>query len=429
MLGEEIFDLANRLWPINRSITGDGVRETLAIIREFIPDLRVTEVPTGTNVFDWTVPHEWNVNNAYIKKPNGDIICNFKENNLHLVGYSVATSGMYSLQELQKHLYSLPDQPNAIPYVTSYYEDRWGFCLSENERNKLVEGNYEVVVDTVLKDGAMSYGELLIPGNSDKEIFLSTYICHPSMANNELSGPCVTTFIAKWLLNLESRKYSYRIVFVPETIGSIAYICKNIEAMKKNIFAGFNISCVGDNRDYSYLPSRDGQTISDKVAKHTLKYLCPSFKSYTWGERGSDERQYCSPGVDLPIASIMRTKYGKYNEYHTSLDTLGSVVTAEGLEGGFNAISKAITVLENNCYPKVTVLCEPQMGKRGLYPTLSKMTNTESPRLTMNILTWSDGRRSLMEIADLCGEPLWQILPIFKKLREHGLIEVAETSD
>ena len=255
--------------------------------------------------------------------------------------------------------------------MTSYYKERWGFCLSQDQFNKLKKGTYKVVVDTTLFDGELNYGELLIKGKSNKEIFLSTYICHPSMANNELSGPTVVTFLAKWLQEINKTDFSYRIIFIPETIGSITYLSKNYKDMKKKIFAGFNVSCVGDDRAYSYLPSRNGKTLSDMIAKHVLKWIDPNFVEYSWLDRGSDERQYCAPGIDLPIASILRTKYGIYPEYHTSLDNLENVVTPKGLDGGYWAIRKAIEAIEKNKKYKTTILCEPQMSKRDLYPTLS----------------------------------------------------------
>ena len=426
MIGNDIHALAKRLWPINRSITGDGVRETLSILKEILPELVTYEVPSGTQVFDWTIPKEWRVNDAYIVTPSGKRICEFKKNNLHLVGYSTPIRSRLSLSELQKHLYSLPNQPNAIPYITSYYKERWGFCLTHEERECLEDGEYEVFIDSELFDGGLTYGEVLIKGESSKEVFISTYVCHPSMANNELSGPCVTTFLAKKLKGLGRTKYSYRLIFIPETIGSITYLSKNIEHLKKSVVAGFNVSCVGDNRDYSYLPSRNGNTLSDQVAKHVLKYTCSTYKSYTWSDRGSDERQYCAPGIDLPIASIMRTKYGKYDEYHTSLDDLINVVTAEGLEGGFNAIWNAIEALERNVYPKVKVLCEPQLGKRGLYPTLSTKASGAEVRLMMDLITWSDGTRSLIEIAELCSSPIWELYPIVDKLSSHNLMDLLE---
>ena len=320
MIGNEIYKFARELWPINRSITGDGLRDTLQRISKHLPALKIKSVLSGTKVFDWTVPKEWTIKEAYIITPKGKKICDFSQNNLHLVGYSIPFKGEVSFDELKKHLYTLPDQPNAIPYVTSYYEKRWGFCLSQEQLDSLEIGTYKVVIESALFDGELNYGELLIKGKSDKEILLSTYICHPSMANNELSGPTVVTFLAKWLLKIGGPQYSYRIIFIPETIGSITYLSRNYKHMKDKTIAGFNVSCVGDDRAYSYVPSRNGKTISDLVAKHVLKWTDSNFVEYSWLDRGSDERQYCAPGVDLPIASILRTKYGKYPEYHTSLD-------------------------------------------------------------------------------------------------------------
>jgi aminopeptidase-like protein len=422
MIGNDIYALAVRLWPINRSITGDGVRDTLSIIKNMLPDLKICGIPSGTKVFDWTIPKEWRAREAYIITPTGKKICDFKNNNLHLLGYSSPANSHLSLEELQEHLYSLPDKPNAIPYVTSYYKERWGFCISHQDRLKLAKGKYRIFIDTELFDGELNYGELIIRGESSKEIFISTYICHPSMANNELSGPTVTTFLAKRLQEQGKLKYSYRIIFIPETIGSIAYISQNLTCLQANVIAGFNVTCVGDNRNYSYLPSRNGMTLSDEVAKHVLKNLAPEFRAFSWSDRGSDERQYCAPGVDLPIASIMRTKYGEYEEYHTSLDSLHEVVTPDGLEGGFNAIWRAIEAIERNCVPRVKVLCEPQLGRRSLYPTLSSGKPGRDLKLMMDLITWSDGNHDLIQISDLCKCAIWDLYPIIDKLVEHDLL-------
>lgn len=427
MNGLDIYKLAQSLWPISRSLTGQGFCDSLDIIKYSLPQLEIKKVPSGTKVFDWVVPKEWFVREAYITTPNGDIICDFNENNIHLVGYSTPTNVKISLEDLQKHLHSLPDQPDAIPYITSYYNEYWGFCLSHNDRKSLESGEYSVVIDSKLFDGHLTYGELIIPGDSSDEIFLSTYLCHPSLANNELSGPCVTTFIAKKLISLPSRRYTYRIIFIPETIGSIAYLSENIEKMKQSIVAGFNVTCIGDDRAYSYLPSRNGNTISDIVAQHVLKFICPDYIKYDWSERGSDERQYCAPGVDLPIASIMRTKYGEYSEYHTSLDKLGTVVTPSGLEGGFNALWNSIMAIERNVYPICKVLGEPQLGKRGLYPNLSTKESNEQVSLMMDVLTWSDGEKSLIDIANICDVPIWELYPIIDSLFKYDLLDLSPT--
>tara|TARA_B100001113_G_scaffold149694_1_gene122777 strand:- start:6485 stop:7759 length:1275 start_codon:yes stop_codon:yes gene_type:complete len=422
MIGKKIYNFAETLWPINRSLTGDGVRETLLEIKKHIPNLKVHEVNTGTKAFDWTVPKEWRINDAWIKTPDGRMICNFKENNLHLVGYSMPFHGKLTLEDLQKKLFSLPAQPDAIPYITSYYKEDWGFCIKDSERKRLKDGDYEVFIDSELFNGSLTYGELLIKGKEKKEIFLSTYLCHPSMANNELSGPCVTTFLSKHISSLENRRYSYRIVFIPETIGSIVYLSKNLKKMKESTHAGYNITCVGDNRSFSYLPSRNGKTISDKVALHVLKHIDKDFKKYEWSDRGSDERQYCSPNIDLPVSSIMRTKYGEYPEYHTSLDNLNDVVSAEGLNGGFEILKLAIETIENNIYPKITVMCEPQLGKYDLYPSIGGPKATKELRIMSNLISYSDGKHDLIDIADICDIPVWELYPIVKNLESKGLL-------
>ena len=425
MIGNQIYKLAHELWPINRSITGDGVRKTLSIIKQHLPEMEIKEVPTGTKVFDWEVPKEWRIRDAWIRTPTGEKICHFKNNNLHLLGYSCPYNGKMTLNELDNFLFSIEEQPNAIPYITSYYKNSWGFCISHNQRKALQDGEYEVYIDSEFLDGHLTYGEVLLKGESDKEVFLSTYICHPSMANNELSGPCVTTFITKWIKEIPNRYYSYRIIFIPETIGSITYLSFNLFEMKQKIIAGFNVTCVGDDRVYSYLPSRNGKTISDDVAKHVLKHIDSSYKSYSWTDRGSDERQYCAPGVDLPIASIMRSKFSNYDEYHTSLDDLTFVVSPQGLEGGYQAIRYAIEAIENNVYPISNFLCEPQLGKRGLYPSLSTKKSHEEVRRTMDLITWSDGTKSLLEIADLCEVPIWELYETLKTLSSENVLSIS----
>lgn len=422
--GKLIYNLAVKLFPIGRSLTGEGVRKTLAYLRDLLPTLEVHDLPSGMTVFDWKIPKEWRVHDAYIVTPDGERICDIKEHNLHLVGYSIPFRGLLTLAELKKHLYTIEEQPDAIPYVTSYYKERWGFCIPYNQLQTLSDGLYEVVVDTELFDGFLSYGELIIKGKSAKEIFISTYICHPSMANNELSGPCVATYLAKDILDRKENYYTYRFVFVPETIGSIAYLSQHLETLKRNVVAGFNVSCIGDNRAYSYLPSRKGDTLSDQAAQHVLKHMDANYVRYTWNDRGSDERQYCAPGIDLPIASIMRTKFGKYPEYHTSLDDLENVVTPGGLEGGYIALQAAISAIENNVFPKVKVLGEPQLGRRGLYPTLSSKGHCEDVRLMMNLITWSDGTKSLMDIAELCGVPVWELYELLDLLYGHEIIDI-----
>ncbi|MGQ3215935.1 DUF4910 domain-containing protein [Shinella sp.] len=420
-VGDFCHELARELFPICRSLTGPGVRETLAHLKALLPDLTVHEVASGTSAFDWVVPDEWTIRDAYIADESGARIVDFRSHNLHVVGYSEPVDIWVDLEELDKHLYSLPAQPNAIPYVTSYYSRRWGFCLSHQQRESLMPGKYHVVVDADLKPGVLNYGELIIPGETKEEIFISTYICHPSMANNELSGPVVATALALWVSSLERKKYTYRFVFIPETIGSILYLSKNISHLKSHVIAGFNISCIGDDRAYSYLPSRNGNTLSDKAALHVLKHLAPDFARYTWLDRGSDERQYCAPGVDLPMATITRSKYGAYPEYHTSLDDL-TLVTPTGLAGGFEVLKKAIEAVEYSAKFKVSVLGEPQLGRRGLYPTVSARGSADAARDMLNLISYCDGERSLLEIADIIGVPVWDVVKLAEPLIENGLL-------
>lgn len=421
--GIEMYQLMKRLFPICRSITGNGIRETLKIIQEYIP-ISIHEVPTGTKVLDWEVPKEWNIKDAYIMNEAGERIIDFQRNNLHVVGYSTPINRVVTLEELQEHLYSIEEQPNAIPYVTSYYKERWGFCISDDQRKKLKSGNYKVVIDSELKEGHLTYGELIIPGDTEKEIFFSTYVCHPSMANNELSGPVLATYLAKWI-GSKPRRYTYRIILVPETIGSITYISRNLEQMKKNIIAGFNLTCVGDNRAFSFLESRYANSLADRVALNILKNRHPDFVYYSFLTRGSDERQYCSPGVDLPVVSIMRTKYGVYPEYHTSLDNL-ELVTEQGLQGSFDVYKDCIELLENNETYKVNCLGEPQLGKRNLYPTLSSKGSSNTVRDMLNFLTYADGTNDLIEISEIIKVPVWDLYPIIEKLLDNKLISKVE---
>ena len=406
------------LFPINRSITGDGLRRTLKYLSELLPNMKLRSVKSGTKVFDWIVPDEWNVKNAYIDDEYGNRVVDFSKNNLHLVGYSIPVDGWFDLEELDKHLYSLPNQPDAIPYVTSYYKKDWGFCLTHEMRTKLNPGKYHVVIESNLYPGQMNYGEVIIHGRNKKEILLSTYVCHPSMANNELSGPVVTTALVKWLLNQKELQYTYRILFLPETIGSITYLSLHSKKLKENVIAGYVITCVGDDRTFSYIPSRQGNTLADKAAKHILKHVYPKFKKYSFLERGSDERQYCSPGINLPVASVTRSKYHEYPEYHTSLDNL-NLVTSEGLNGSFDVYIKIIEAIEKNYFPKSSVFCEPQLGKRGLYDS-NKNNNKTS--VLMNLIAYADGEASLLEIAEIINVPIWELVKISEKLLETGLL-------
>lgn len=423
--GNEMYALAKRLWAYPRSITGDGVRSTIAELSAGIDGLEVHEVVSGTKVGDWEVPLEWNLKSARLIAPDGTTVCDTRDNNLHLVGYSVPFSGSVSLSELESHLYSLPEQPLAIPYVTSYYERRWGFCLSHDVRTKLKPGDYQVVIDTTLEPGSLTYADLVLPGQLKDEILISTYVCHPSMANNELSGPVVTTELIKYLSSTPHRRYSYRFVFAPETIGAIVYLHKHLEHLRRHVKAGFIVTCVGDERTHSLLPTREGTSEIDHVARHVLRFLEPTFKEYSWTARGSDERQYGAPLVGLPVVSMMRTKYWEYPEYHTSLDNLVTVVSPMGLAGGFEAIRQAIDIFERNVVPQTMVIGEPMLGKRGLYATLGAGRYSTSPQTLLDIWSYCDGSRTAFEIAEVLQLPFDDVISVIATLKEHQLVQTS----
>ncbi len=412
--------LATRLFPICRSITGPGVRETLRVLGEFIP-LEIYEVPTGTPVFDWTVPKEWIIREAFIEDCGGQRVVDFRLNNLHVVGYSAPVDRRISLAELNSHLYSLPDQPDAIPYVTSYYQERWGFCMAHRDREKLRDGEYRIRIDSELRGGSLTYGECIIPGKSADEVFLSTYVCHPSMANNELSGPVVAAFLGQWIRSAP-RLYTYRIIFIPETIGAITYLSRHLDHLQRSVIAGFNLSCVGDDRAYSYVASRYGNTLADKVARHVLGAISPDYKAYSFLERGSDERQYCSPGVDLPLVTLCRSKFATYPEYHTSLDDL-TLVTPVGLAGGYEMVLRCVEALEHNCRYRVTCFGEPQLGRRGLYPSVSMKNSSTTARVMMNLIAYADGGNDLVDIANIIGMPVWELFEVAARLEAAGVLE------
>jgi len=420
-VGREMYALTERLFPICRSITGEGVRESLKILQEHIP-LDIKEIPTGERVFDWAIPKEWNIRDAYIKDSSGRRVVDFQQNNLSVVSYSLPVRKKMRLKELQEHLHSLPEQPNAIPYITSYYKETWGFCMTHSERLSLKDDEYEVFIDSDLKDGSLTYGELIVPGKLDEEVLISTNICHPSMANNELSGPVLTTFLAKLILSAP-RRYTYRFVFVPETIGAIAYMAKNLISM--DVIAGFVLACVGDNGKYSFVPTRLGNTYVDKVVDNVAQ-TNPVYKSrfirYSFLDRGSDERQYNMPGANLPVGCFSRSKFHTYPEYHTSLDDM-SFVSAEGFAESLSFMTDCISAIELNKSYRVTCLGEPQLGKRGLYnQTGTKFPYSLDKYLITNILAYSDGQHDLIDISNILGVPVPEMYNVIQRLLQAEVI-------
>ena len=419
---ESYFDC---LFPITRSLTGDGNRETLEILSKIV-NFKITEVPSGTQCFDWTVPPEWNIFEAWIKDNKGNRIVDISENNLHILGYSEPFRGKLSYDELRPHLYSLPDQPELIPYLTSYYKRRWGFCLSHNQVLQLDQsGIYDVFIDSSLNNnGSMTIGEAVIEGKSGREILFSTYICHPSMANNELSGPLVSAFIYKKLHNLRNLKYTYRFLFIPETIGSIYSLSVNGEYWKANLDAGFVVTCVGDDGNFTYKKSRMGNSLADRAVELILKQTENEYNIVDFFPSGSDERQYCSPGFNLPVGSLMRTMYGRYPEYHTSKDNK-DFISFEAMEKSVLKYLEVIELIERNeKYINKMPYCEPQLGKRGLYPTLGSQKGTEEFVSTMMwILNLSDGTNDLIAISERSKIPIKNLIPVLDKLIENGILE------
>jgi aminopeptidase-like protein len=416
------------LFPICRSITGNGVRKTLYQIKKNFPKLKIYEKASQTKVFDWKVPPEWNIKNAFVIDKYGNKIIDFKLNNLHIINYSIPINKYVVKKEFFKHLYSLPNQPEAIPYITSYYQKYWGFCVTHKQKlsfDKKYEPNdkFKIVINSNLNTkGNLTFGELILRGKTKQEILISTYICHPSMANNELSGPIVSMSLINYFLKKKNLKKTIRFLFIPETIGSISYLSTNLDHLKKNVIAGFNLSCLGDDRTHSFMTTKYGDTLSDKVIIKAYKKLKIKYKKFSFLDRGSDERQYNSPGIDLPIASIFRTKYGEYPEYHTSLDNF-DLVSIKGLTGGFNVTRTAINLLLDMVIPKTSILCEPHMSKRKLYPSLSTKNTNKMVRNYMNFIQYADGKNDLDQISQFINLKLKEVKKIYKLLKRKKVIE------
>ena len=423
-LGAAMHRLIRDLYPICRSITGDGIRASLRMLQQVVP-LEIHEVPTGTRVFDWIVPPEWNIRDAYVKDRRGERVIDFRRHNLHVVNYSVPFHGHLTLDELRPHLHTLPEQPDRIPYRTSYYRETWGFCISHNQFLSLEKGEYEVCVDTSLEPGALTYGELYLAGQSSAEVLISCHCCHPSLANDNLSGMVVSTFLAKEL-QTQTRRYSYRFLFIPGTIGSITWLALN-EQRTNNIKHGLVVACVGDAGCMHYKRSRLGDAEIDKAAIHVLQHSGHEFEVLDFSPYGYDERQYCSPGFNLPVGSLTRTPHGRYPEYHTSADNL-DFVRPEYLADSFDKYLAVIDVLENNRkYRNTNPKCEPQLGKRGLYGTFGGRKDADQYELAMLwVLNLSDGNNTLLEIADRSNLSFGLIGKVAETLLTHGLLEEAQ---
>jgi len=418
--GRELHALASELYPICRSITGDGVRQTLARLQEVIP-LQVVEVPTGTQVFDWVVPKEWNIRRAYIKNSRGETIVDFSQHSLHVVSYSIPFRGRLRLAELRPHLHSLPDRPDWIPYRTSYYKPDWGFCLPHRKLQELEEDEYEVVVESTLEEGHLTYGECYLPGEVSQEVLISAHICHPSLANDNLSGVVVAAYLARALASKPRRYYSYRFLFIPGTIGSITWLSLHQEDVHR-IRHGLVLTCLGDAAPFTYKRSRRGNAEIDRVFSLLLRQAGLEHRIRDFSPYGYDERQYCSPGFNLPVGCLMRSVHGEFPEYHTSADNLDFIL-APKLEESLQLCWKAVHILEHNlAYQNLNPFCEPQLGKRGLYRSTGGPTLASENLALLWVLNLSDGTHRLLDIAERSGLPFELIHRAAQQLVEAGLL-------
>jgi aminopeptidase-like protein len=420
VIGELMYELIVELYPLCRSLTGDGVRRTLNIVKKHIP-LEVHEVPTGTSVFDWTIPKEWNIRDAFVKNAQGERIIDFHRSNLHVVSYSIPFRQTVNLEELRKHLFMMPERPEWIPYRTSYYKENWGFCLSYQQYLQLTDQEYEVCIDTSLEDGYLSYGEYYLPGDTRDEVLLSCHICHPSLCNDNLSGIALIAFLAKYLRS-RPRRYSYRFLFIPGTIGSIAWLALN-EVQVTHIKHGFVVAGIGDAGMFSYKKSRRGDAEIDRTFEHVLKHSGGEYTIREFFPYGYDERQFCSPAFNLPVGCIMRTPHGQYPEYHTSADNL-DFVHRPALVGAYTLCASVIEVLEHNqTYMNLNPKCEPQLGKRGLYRAVGGSAEGLVDELAMLwVLNLSDGYHSLLDIAERSGQKFVSIMLAAEALLKHDLL-------
>jgi aminopeptidase-like protein len=425
--GEEMHSLIRRLYPICRSITGNGVRETLRILKERVP-LEIQEVPTGTRVFDWTVPKEWNIRDAFLVDPNGRKVVEFSRSNLHVLSYSVPVRKRLPLAELKKHCYTIPDQPSLIPYRTSYYSENWGFCLSHNQFQMLEDGEYEAVIDSRLEPGSLTYAEVVIPGTVGDEILVSCHSCHPSLCNDNLSGLAVAAALAE-LLGTCAVRYTYRFLFIPGAIGSITWLALNQDKIPL-IKGGLVVACAGDPGMLTYKKSRRGDAEIDIAVQHVLRHSGAPYRVKDFVPYGYDERQYCSPGINLAVGSLTRTPHGEFPEYHTSADNPDFVRPA-ALAGTLAAYLAVFDVLERNrTYLNLQPMCEPQLGRRGIYRAIGGDSSEPVNELAMLwVLNMSDGSHSLLEIAERAGLPFGQLAAAAHVLQAHDLVKPVDRQE
>jgi aminopeptidase-like protein len=421
-IGTELYGLIAELYPICRSITGEGVRETLRRIQQRLP-LSIHEVASGTPVYDWTVPREWNIHDAWVKNLKGERVVDFQKSNLHVVSYSVPVRKRVPLSELRKHLHTLPERPGSIPYKTSYYSEAWGFCVSDEQYQALTDPEYDVCIDSTLQDGHLTYGEWHLPGKSEEEVLLSCHVCHPSLCNDNLSGISVAVFLAHWLSTLTTRRLSYRFLFIPGTIGSITWLARNQKRLGV-IRNGLVLTGLGGPGKLVYKRSRIGAADIDRAAANVLKHSADGSELRDFIPYGYDERQYCSPGINLPVGCLSRTPYGEYPEYHTSADNLEFVDPVK-LEDSFRACQSILDVLEGNLtYVNRNPMCEPQLGKRGLYGSMGGADEARAREMALLwVLNLSDGSHSLLDVAERSGLSFEAISRAAGLLLRSGLLE------
>ena len=420
-LGSHMLSFAKKIFPYNRSIVSREVLRTLKIIKKEVKLIKIHKVKSSTKIYDWKIPKEWKVSSAKIFDLKKNIIVDYDKNNLHLVSHSIPVNKIIKLNELKKKMYFIKKLPHAIPYRTYYYKKDWGFCVSYNQFKKMKDKRYKVLIKSKLSNGYLRYGELFIKGKSKKEVIFTTNICHPSLGNNETSGIVVLTFLAKYLAK-KKNKYSYRFLFLPETIGSLVYIKKNFYNLKKNLLFGFNCVCVGDDRQYSILEPKKTNSNSYYFVKKTLNKLNIKFKQFSWLKRGSDERQFSSPIIDLDFSSLMRSKYAEYKEYHTSLDDLKKVVTEKGLKGSLKMYKVLAGLIEKERFPKSKFIGEPFLSKRKIYPNIGGFIHPKKIKSLLDYLSFCDGLTPSEKIAQLCKVKRIQGKLILKRLEKNKLV-------